>query len=534
MADATIAVMNQPSRARSTALAIFMLAFAFGLLGIFVRAHGYADRLLWTDEAITALRTSGYTGAQFVASAVNTGPHTTAEIRRFAGIGAPRPLGDVVRSLAVEDAQHPPLYYLLTAMWTRAFGSSIGALRAPALLFGILVPFAVGWMCFELYGTRTAGALGFTLASVSPVLVIYSQQAREYGLWALFVALATAIVLRAIRTDDLRWWIAYGVCCIAAMYTDVLFATVLLSHCVYVGLRIRGRARVRFAACVAAAAIAFAPWALEIFKHKRAIDLSNAWTAGPWPLSMLLEKWAFNAGTAFFDLEYARAAFAIVLVPIAALVAAALWWNAAILRPAARTMILALLIVPVVTLMLPDLALHSHRSSVTRYEMALWIALTTALAGFLASRVRRRTAGGLWLIATTALVVMMGVSSAVAASTHVWWDNREDAPNPAIAQVLGAQPSTILVVPGRWARVLALSFYVAPSVRMELLPPHAPAVRPTGFENAYLLGLRAEARSAKGSVTRVSLPDAAAMNAQVRNFRGGADSDTLMLWRFGR
>jgi hypothetical protein len=49
-----------------------------------------------------------------------------------------------------------------------------------------------------------------------------------------------------------------------------------------------------------------------------------------------------------------------------------------------------------------------------------------------------------------------------------------------------------------------------------------------------LLGLDAEAREAGGPVTRVQLPDAAAMNAQVRNFRGGADSDTLMLWRFER
>ncbi|HKU67069.1 MAG TPA: glycosyltransferase family 39 protein [Candidatus Baltobacteraceae bacterium] len=532
MADVTIAVHTQRAQARTIVLALFALAFAFGIAGIFVRAHGYAGRLLWTDEAITAMRVSGQQGAQFIAAAVDGRPHSVEEIRRFAGIGAPAPMGEVVRSLAVEDSQHPPLYYVVTGAWTRAFGFSIATLRAPALLFGILVPFAVGWMCFELYSTRAAAALGFALASVSPVLVLYSQEAREYGLWALFVAVATAAVLRAVRKDDARWWIVYGACCIAGMYADVLFATVLLSHGIYVALRVRGRPRVRFVLCLAAAALAFAPWAVEILKHQRAIDLSNAWTAGPWPLRMLLEKWAFNIGTTFFDLEYAKPSLALVLVPIAALIAAAVWWNSAVLRGAARTMIVALLAVPVVTLMLPDLVLQSHRSSVTRYEMALWIALLVAVAGFLASRLRRKTGTGLWLSVTGALLIVMSLSSAIGANSRVWWDNRQDAPNIAIAHVLSENPSSVLVVPGRWARLLALSFYLAPSVSVEMLPPHAAAARPAGFGSAYLLGREAEARAAHGRLARVAFPDTGGLNAQVRSFRGGADTDELMLWRF--
>ncbi len=58
----------------------------------------------------------------------------------------------------------------------------------------------------------------------------------------------------------------------------------------------------------------------------------------------------------------------------------------------------ALILAPVVMLFLPDLILHQHRSSVTRYGIALWIALIVCVAGFLAARTRNGRSGRSWWV----------------------------------------------------------------------------------------------------------------------------------------
>ncbi len=461
--------------------------------------------------------------------------HSVAYVMRYAGRGDQAPLSDVVRSLAKEDAQHPPVYYLLAAAWTRAFGPSISSLRAVSVLLGCLAPFAVGWLCFELYGTRLAAALGFAFSGVSPVLVLYSQQAREYGLWAALIAASTALFLRASRGNANGWWVAYALCSICALYTDVLFITVLVSHAAYAAICMRGKRLAGFAIALAATLVSFAPWAVQIALHRRTIELSNAWTAGPWPLHMLVEKWAFNAGTTFFDLEYAHAKLAAVLAAIFIFTACAVYWNVARAPRAERIMTAALIAAPLLMLFLPDLVLHQHRSSVTRYGMSLWIALIVCVAGFMAaqlSSMRRRAL--LWGGAATAVLLASLISSIVDVRSPVWWDNRSDAQNLTIAHILNEQPSTLVVVPGNWARVFDLAFYLHPDVGVQMLPSHAAARPAPGFARAFLLARPTdESAFARSSGPLQIVYKSQEENAQVRSFRGTpGGKEYLSLWRF--
>jgi len=538
MADVTIAT-NARVRERGRISRFAAVLLLIGVLGLGLRFAGDSTRLFWTDEAITALRTAGYTGAQLVAG-MTGGVHTNTELMQYVGRPVGRSLGSVVRSLAIEDAQHPPVYYLLTAMWTRVFGASIASLRAPALIFGLLVPFALGWLCFELYGTRMAAALGFALASVSPLLVIFSQQAREYGLWTAFLAASTALLLRASRSEGMSWWYAYAACCIIALYTGVLFAVVLLAQAIYGALYLRGARRRACFVAICITAVVFVPWAAAIALHAHTIALSNAWTAGPWPLAMLVEKWAFNAGTVFFDLEYARVWLGTVLLPIFALTAYAVYWNVARGPRRRRILLASLIAVQIVALFLPDLILHQHRSSVTRYGMTLWITLLVCVAGFLASRLRGEPRSrAIWGTTTLALLAIAFTSSIVDVRSPIWWDNHQDAGNLPVAQTLNAGPAAEVVVPGRWERLLDLGFYLKPDVRIMLLGRHGVARPVAPFSAGYLLGGESDRRayvSAMGSSALKAVYVGRESNTQVRRFRGasGADTDTLTLWQFVR
>jgi uncharacterized membrane protein len=503
-----------------------------GCFGIALRFVGFSSRLFWTDEGITALRTAGYTDAQFEHDVIDGRPHRVSDLRRYLGYGPRGSTLDVVRSLAVEDAQHPPLYYVLASWWTRAWGFSLFTLRLFSVLIGCCVPFAVAWLCFELYGSRLAAGFGFALSAFSPILVIYSQQAREYGLWAVFIALSTAALLRAARADRTSWWIAYGVCLVAGMYTDTLFFTVLISHAIFAAIRLRGRRLGCFSVSLAVAIAAFAPWAAQIALHRRAIELSNAGTQSAWPLRMLVEKWIFNAGTTFFDVEFARASLAIVLIYVFGLVVLALYWNA---RAAARIRVMALSLVAVpAALFLPDLLLHQHRSTVTRYGMALWVALLVCVAGFLAARLRKGWDRRAWLVLSALLLAIGVTSSVVDVRSSVWWDNRGDAQNIALSALLNRPPPPLVVIPGNWARVLAMTVYLNPDVTFQMVGLHS-VVRPRpGYPRALLLARTQEAAAFKRhGIALAAMFHSRENNAQVRAFRGTDDGrEYLSLWRF--
>jgi uncharacterized membrane protein len=101
------------------------------LLGIFFRFYHLDRKVFWEDEILGAVHMLGYTEAEIVeasphlkdASAVQHFLHASAPIGHLA-------LTDTVRSLAIEDPQHPPVYYLATRLWVSLFGSSPAAIRS--------------------------------------------------------------------------------------------------------------------------------------------------------------------------------------------------------------------------------------------------------------------------------------------------------------------------------------------------------------------------------------------------------------------
>jgi uncharacterized membrane protein len=486
------------------------------------------SRAFWTDEAITALRVSGATTAQFVAAADDGRPHSVAQLRQTLGLERAGSLRRVLASLASEDAQHPPVYYLLANLSTRAFGFSIADLRLPALICGLLLPFGLAWLCRELFGNIAAMVAGFAIGAASPVLAVYSLQAREYSAWALVLTLLTAVFLRASRTSGAGWWLAYCLLAIVALYTDVLAAVTIIAHAAFALVLLRGRRLAYCAGSALCAAAAYAPWLVQIAVHRSAIARENGWTAGPWPLWMLVEKWAFNGGTTFWDYEFARAGAAVLLIPIALVLCAAIIWSLRSSPARARVMLAAAIAVPIALLFLPDVVAHHHRSSVTRYGIPLWIAFIACTAGYLGSRLRlhagRLHAG--WTAVTVLFVCACVFSASAASLSPVWWDNRQDGDLPAIALAIENSAAPLVVVNAPWPRALDLSFYLQPDVRMQIggkIPPAQADARPV-----FVLAHDAP----RGE--RVEVVYQARQNAQAARLRGSGDPDSLTLWRVVR
>jgi len=90
--------------------------------------------------------------------------------------------------------EHPPLWILLINFWSKLFGQGEAALRVPSALAGALaVPLTwqVARAAWPGPAGRTARLVASGLVATSPVLILYSQEARMYSL-VVCLALASA------------------------------------------------------------------------------------------------------------------------------------------------------------------------------------------------------------------------------------------------------------------------------------------------------------------------------------------------------
>jgi len=106
-------------------------------------------------------------------------------------------LGATLKAL-VHSENTPPLWYLLAWADARLFGDGVLALRLPSALAGIATVPVVWAIGHELAGRRAA-LIGAALAAANPLFVWYSQEARAYGLFVFFAALAMLCFVRLLR-----------------------------------------------------------------------------------------------------------------------------------------------------------------------------------------------------------------------------------------------------------------------------------------------------------------------------------------------
>lgn len=220
-------------------LLVLLLAFA-------LRLYRLDGQSLWYDEAVSA---------QVAAK----GP---AELTRW----------------TADDIQ-PPLYYYVLAGWTRAAGHGEWALRFPSAAFGALTVALLWSLARRIFRgrgyARLAAALAALFAAVSPLYVYYGQEARMYTQLTFFAALAAYTLWRAVeRPAGRRWWAAFVVAALAALYTHY-FALFWLLALGLIALwpAWRRRALLPLALSVLAIGAGYLPW-LPAMLNRYRVDAS--------------------------------------------------------------------------------------------------------------------------------------------------------------------------------------------------------------------------------------------------------------------
>jgi uncharacterized membrane protein len=285
-------------------LIVIIAATAARLIGL--------DHLpIWHDEVFTLVRVFGYT-TEASRYAVQRATLTPQQMLRFQQPEAGYGWTETMAALSGHP-EHAPLYYLLGRLATLLPIDPITALRGTAAVFGLLLPLASFWLMRALFGRGLIPWIAAALVAVSPMHLLYAQEARQYSLWTLMVLTSSAALLRALRMNRPGDWWLYGGLLTIGLYSHLLFAAMLPVHAAYawlVGsarsgnlLRPSGLPIRPWLIAVASALVLFLPWIIGAdLRAWTARRTNTAWMERAIGAQRNLLSWARHIVLAFLDI----------------------------------------------------------------------------------------------------------------------------------------------------------------------------------------------------------------------------------------
>jgi mannosyltransferase len=398
------------------------------LLAFVLRLYDLGGLEFWFDEAISA---------------------------NVAGLG----WQGAIAYLRAEPFEHPPLYYLSLYPWQLLAGSSEFALRFYSVFWGLLFVPLLYALVRSLIDERLAW-LAALMATISPFMVVYSQETRMYTLMPCLAVLALLSFHQAIERARPRWWIAYAVVIAVGVAVHYYFALVWLATTAYLLLARPCRRRM---------------WLWGFGIQSLFFLVGAIWLiAAPGPRSSLMRV---LEGETAFGLVYKlnKVMPALILgeirsrdVPALAYVLSTagwlltllgVWWSrkSPLLRPSAWRLLALLLVLPLVaSFLIPYGVLARHLG------YTLISAFTFMAFGLLALR----RLGRLWLSLGVVVVLLLTSYGLVAQYTIGKGDFGQ-----AMAYVDGrAQPGDLLILNQPAQRHL-MDYYNAQDWPVHYLPP---------------------------------------------------------------
>ncbi|HEY9635886.1 MAG TPA: glycosyltransferase family 39 protein [Coleofasciculaceae cyanobacterium] len=454
------------------------------VLGIFFRFANLDKKIYWHDETFTSLRVSGYTEAEAVQQLSNAEAIDIKALQKYQRPNPERNVLDTLKSLAVEDTQHPPLYYAIAHFWVRWFGSSVAVTRSLSAFISLLALPAIYWLCLELFESSLTGWIAVALVAVSPFHVLFAQEARQYILWAVTILLSSAALLRAMRLNNKLSWGIYALALAASINTFLFSALVAIAHGIYVVVIERFRWTKTLGNYLLASLlgfITFIPWTLVLIFNLSQAQKTTAWTGNKMALSSLVRDWVLNLSRIFIDWYYrsedpliSKIFFYLIGLALVALVGYSFYFLCRHTPKRTWLFILTLVGVTGVALILPDLITGGQRSVTSRYPIACYLGIQLTVAFLIASQVTKISSQirqqRLWQFVMAILITSGVISCAISSQAEVWWNKDYNGANLPVARLVNQSPRPLLIGDGQMADILSLGYHLNPQMQLLLKP----------------------------------------------------------------
>ncbi|HEY9707990.1 MAG TPA: glycosyltransferase family 39 protein [Oculatellaceae cyanobacterium] len=468
------------------------------LLGVFFRFAHLDRKVYWHDEVYTSFRLAGYTWRELSPQVFNGKVINAKDLQKYQYPRPQKGLMDTIKSLEVDDPQHPPLYYLIARLWVQMFGYSVTLIRSLSACISLLVFPCIYWLCLELFGASLVGWMAVALVAISPFHVLYAQEAREYVLWTVTILLSSAALLQAMRLQTRLSWGIYAATLALGFYTFLFTGLVAIGHGIYVvaiaGYRWSKTVKAYLLASVAGL-IVFLPWLFVLIKNWLQFRATTGWIDTiKLPQLTLIKTWGLNLMRPFMDFDWSVDEPLTSLVPplFLILVGYAIYFVCRQTNKQVWLLILTLIGTAVLPLMLPDLIFGGVRSAASRYLIPYFLGIQLAVAYLLATQITygRLLKQKFWQMITAVLISAGVVSCVISFQSQTSRIKVVSYNLPQVATIINQTNRPILISNNfgiNVGNVFALSYLLKPTVKLQLLvDPNIPQI-PEGVSDVFLL-----------------------------------------------
>lgn len=478
------------------------------LVGIGLRCTNAAHKVYWHDEVYTTIRVLGHSGDSIEEKIFTDAVVSASELQTLQQFPDSRRWSNTWSAL-VSHPEHPPLFYLLERLWVGIWGPSITSFRALAIVFGLMLLPLTYWACQQLWQDRWAGLIATCLMAISPIQLLYSQEAREYSLWVCLILWTHGCLIRAMRSSDryssnavvvrspktatIRRWGLYSVSMALMLYTTLLSVLVVGAHGLYVLISGSRQHWQRFSMALGGAFFTFIPWMFVIWNNQAKLESATEWTTFRQPLGQLVKYWGLHLSSAVMDfglpLEHS---YTYLLPPVVLiLLLVSLWQLLLVTPPATMAFCMVSLMVPALGLILPDLINGGQLSVSTRYFMPSLLMVTLILAGWVRQLILSdRSMYRLWgQIILTLLLTVGLVSGTLSAMSFTWWNKNTDYHGHTMGNIIRqTEKPLVLAAKGgtTLGNMISLSYAVAPDTGFVFFPSGRLPELPTGYSDYFV------------------------------------------------
>ncbi|MDJ0534724.1 MAG: glycosyltransferase family 39 protein [Xenococcaceae cyanobacterium MO_207.B15] len=468
------------------------------IIGVFFRCYNIDKKVYWHDEVFTSVRVSGYNGQEIVNEIFTGQIIQPQELLKYQKITPEKTWQDTLDKL-IEHPEHPPLFYLLSRGWQGIFGSSIFSSRSLSVVISFLLFPSIFWLCWELFNSINISLTAIVLTVVSPLHVIYAQEAREYSLWTVSILLCCAALVKAIKSNKRFWWVIYSLSLGLNFYTSLLSVLLALSQTIYIFLSTRfkiTKTTINFLLSQLGAVLLFSPWLIIIYENYGVLKHKTSWTNISKPFIELLFAWGLHLISIVWDFHPSINLFiALIAAPVFLLfITITIISLYRYTNPKIYLLITCLIIVPALGLILPDLIEGGQKSVMTRYFIPSLLGIQVSIAywlgtdKFFSSKIR---------LSILSLLIILGiVSCTISSQADTWWNKVVGYHNPEIAKLINKYEKPLVISNNRdinTGSLISLSYLLEDKVRLLLTTEDKiPLVEQNGFSEVLVWNLSDE------------------------------------------
>ncbi|MBR8832045.1 MAG: hypothetical protein N5P05_000671 [Chroococcopsis gigantea SAG 12.99] len=442
---------------RSSSFWFTLLIVAIIALGVFFRIANLEKKVFWHDEAYTVIRATGYE-ARFISEKIFANKLITAgQLNQYQKEKPGSNAYDTVKSLAIEDPQHPPFYFLGARYWSKIWGYSLMSARILPVIISLLsIPF-IYLLSLELFNSKLAAWLAVFFLTLSPVEIIFAQIARQYSLLTMLTLLSWLLLVRSLKIPDKRHWMYYAAVSTLGLYTHLFFGLVTASQGFFIFscwlLNKKGKTETisiqnltKFSLSIGVACLLYLPWVIVF-----ALNSGKAFNSTNWAqvqvldLIFLLKLWLLSFSCTFSDIFFGfdniftyvyRFIFFIITI-------FSLYFIYKRCRMQTFLLISIAIFMPFVLLAIPDILLITIRSSVTRYLLSCFPGIYLAVGFLIAANLQNKNIFPKLLLIF--LLLNSTVSNIYNTLSDTTWAKIPSYSNGEIARQINSSPPAILI-----------------------------------------------------------------------------------------